>query len=76
MLRFLVVIAVMVLLPFSASAQQSGPAPAEPPAAAIAPPSAFATAAQIEASKNEILRACRGEIRGPTGRDGHGSRQL
>lgn len=55
MLRFLVVIAVMVLLPFSASAQQSGPAPAEPPAAAIAPPSAFATAAQIEASKNEIL---------------------
>lgn len=52
MLRFLIV---MILLPFSASAQQSTPAQIPPPAAAISASPSFVTTAEIQASKDEIL---------------------
>ncbi len=52
MLRFLVL---MVLLPFSALAQQNSPAQISPPAAAIAAPPSVATPAEIQASKDEVL---------------------
>ncbi|HRM76666.1 MAG TPA: hypothetical protein PLI13_18450, partial [Paracoccus sp. (in: a-proteobacteria)] len=52
MFRFLIV---MILLPLSAWAQQNSPAQMTPPAAEIAAVPALVTAAEIQASKDEVL---------------------